>query len=279
MLKNFPENKLLEERAILVGCLGRYDRAIHIYINVFKNPDAAEAYCDDLYEREQCRGPHPVYMALLKEHLKRFFPKQPLEKSAADKRVLELSKLLHRHHGRIDPVQALMVRPSPSDRPSVQSSPVHCSHSHRGAKEGGGGSVLCGWPCTCCVLAARCGSGRCVGSSQVLLAVWNVALAPTSVPRSAITTTTTTTNNNKINHHHTNNNNDDDDDDDDDDNNNNNNNNNNNHQNNNHQNKTTTTTPTTTTGAAAKHFRQAAAVLPGRSLPRRQPQPPQCIRD
>ena len=56
VLQNFPKEKLLEEFAVLLGCLGLYDRAIHIYINNLKKPDAAEDYCNDLYVREECKG-------------------------------------------------------------------------------------------------------------------------------------------------------------------------------------------------------------------------------
>ena len=56
MLNMFPENKLLEERAILLGCLGQYERAIFIYINNLRKPDAAEDYCNDVYVREECHG-------------------------------------------------------------------------------------------------------------------------------------------------------------------------------------------------------------------------------
>lgn len=54
-------------------------------------------------------GPHPVYLALLQEHLKWFFPKKTtvlMDK----KKISDLVRLLQKHHGRIDPVQALKVR-------------------------------------------------------------------------------------------------------------------------------------------------------------------------
>eukprot|EP00750_Incisomonas_marina_P028323 INCI665.2.p1 GENE.INCI665.2~~INCI665.2.p1 ORF type:complete len:937 (+),score=132.78 INCI665.2:197-3007(+) len=106
MLNMFPENKLLEERAILLGCLGQYERAIFIYINNLRKPDAAEDYCNDVYVREECHGPHPAYLALLKVHLKKYFSKNtPL----SPKRVSDLMRLLQRHHSRIDPVLALKV--------------------------------------------------------------------------------------------------------------------------------------------------------------------------
>jgi len=56
ILNTFPENKLLEERAVLLGCVGRYNRAIFIYIQNLGKPSAAEAYCDDVYLREGCHG-------------------------------------------------------------------------------------------------------------------------------------------------------------------------------------------------------------------------------
>ena len=44
---------LFEERALLLGRLGRHDIALAIYAHVLNDPDMAEEYCRKLYDPDK----------------------------------------------------------------------------------------------------------------------------------------------------------------------------------------------------------------------------------
>lgn len=50
VLIHFPPDKLLEERAIILGRLGRHEQALFIYVRVLGDIPRAVAYCSKVYE-------------------------------------------------------------------------------------------------------------------------------------------------------------------------------------------------------------------------------------
>lgn len=53
VLMSFPTNTLLEERAIILGKLGRHEQALIIYMRVLGDVDKAVAYCESVYDPTQ----------------------------------------------------------------------------------------------------------------------------------------------------------------------------------------------------------------------------------
>lgn len=49
ILVHFPLDDLFEERALILGRLGRHQQAISIYINVLNNVQRAVQYCNNVY--------------------------------------------------------------------------------------------------------------------------------------------------------------------------------------------------------------------------------------
>lgn len=52
VLKNFPENDLFEERAIVLGKLKRHEKVLAIYIQILGDVQKAVSYCDDVYDSD-----------------------------------------------------------------------------------------------------------------------------------------------------------------------------------------------------------------------------------
>lgn len=52
VLKTFPCNNLFEERAIILGKLGKHEKVIAIYIQVLGDVDKAADYCESVYQSD-----------------------------------------------------------------------------------------------------------------------------------------------------------------------------------------------------------------------------------
>lgn len=52
ILSNFPTDNLLEERAIILGRLGKHEQALTIYVRALGDIDKATEYCKKIYEKE-----------------------------------------------------------------------------------------------------------------------------------------------------------------------------------------------------------------------------------
>jgi tetratricopeptide (TPR) repeat protein len=55
VLRDFPFDCMYEERAIILGRLGRHEQAISIYINLLNNVPKAIQYCNNVYARYQSK--------------------------------------------------------------------------------------------------------------------------------------------------------------------------------------------------------------------------------
>lgn len=51
VLKDFPTTSLLEERALILGRLGKHEQAIALYVRALNNIDKAKEYCLKVYEK------------------------------------------------------------------------------------------------------------------------------------------------------------------------------------------------------------------------------------
>ncbi|CAG9858629.1 unnamed protein product [Phyllotreta striolata] len=124
ILSSFPTDILLEERAVVLGRLGKDEQALTIYVRALGDIQKAENYCKKVYEKN-LPGCQSVYVSLIKLVLNpdscplslpglNFSPKtaQP---------DLELAlRLLEEHANHMNPLEALAILPD-----SVPVSRIH----------------------------------------------------------------------------------------------------------------------------------------------------------
>jgi len=93
---------LYEERAMLLGRIGRHDQALHIYAHKLHDPKKAEEYCKIHYDPED-KDTRDVFISLLEIYLK------PPEDERVNVRAAQ--GVLSRHSERIDASKALELLP------------------------------------------------------------------------------------------------------------------------------------------------------------------------
>lgn len=101
MLTRFLQvDGLYEERATLLGRLGRHDKALDLYVNKLYSPAKAEAYCAAHFASDPT-----VYLSLLKIFL-------GVEGSSKNMDTAAALEVLRNHHERIDSAEALKLLPN-----------------------------------------------------------------------------------------------------------------------------------------------------------------------
>ncbi|XP_064458413.1 vam6/Vps39-like protein [Ornithodoros turicata] len=125
--ENFPthllSDGLYEEAAIVMGRLGRHEDALTIYVQVLRDHEKAEAYCEREYARNVQRN-KDVFLTLIQLHLYpsklisrvlHLCPKStstPEDETPFQRRVDTALGILSNHVDKIDPLQALAVIPA-----------------------------------------------------------------------------------------------------------------------------------------------------------------------
>ncbi|XP_047347409.1 vam6/Vps39-like protein [Vespa velutina] len=127
ILVHFPFDCLFEERAIILGRLGRHQQAISIYINLLNDIPRAIEYCNNVYERyhneektdkqKKSEGADEVYVMLINQLLK---PDDAgalmagcntkIQRKAQPDPEMAL-RLLEEHASKINPLKALEILP------------------------------------------------------------------------------------------------------------------------------------------------------------------------
>lgn len=73
LLKHLPHNALYEERAVLLGKMNQHQLALSLYVHKLSMPEAALAYCDQVYEyashQSVSRVTSNIYLTLLQIYL------------------------------------------------------------------------------------------------------------------------------------------------------------------------------------------------------------------
>lgn len=115
LISDFPFNGLLEERALLLGRMGKHEHALVIYVHVLKNIRMAEDYCNKYYDRTK-EGSKDVYLSLLRMYLSppdvhclgpiMMKLEEPQANLQAALNVLEL------HHGKLNTTKAIHLLPA-----------------------------------------------------------------------------------------------------------------------------------------------------------------------
>ncbi|TRZ04357.1 hypothetical protein DNTS_015169 [Danionella cerebrum] len=68
LISDFPFDGLLEERALLLGRMGKHEQALFIYVHILCDTTMAEEYCDRHYD-PAANGNKDVYLSLLRMYL------------------------------------------------------------------------------------------------------------------------------------------------------------------------------------------------------------------
>ncbi|XP_024940137.1 vam6/Vps39-like protein isoform X2 [Cephus cinctus] len=128
VLAHFPFDSLFEERAIILGRLGRHKQAISIYMNLLNDIPRAIQYCNNVYARfqnqtnadkvkQQHDGVDEVYVTLIQQLLKPDNEgvlmagcSSKIQKTAQPDLETAL-ELLEEHASKINPLKALEVLP------------------------------------------------------------------------------------------------------------------------------------------------------------------------
>lgn len=58
VLKDFPVNNLIEERALILGRLGKHDQAIALYVRALGDINKAKEYCEQIYAKKRPGSQH-----------------------------------------------------------------------------------------------------------------------------------------------------------------------------------------------------------------------------
>ncbi|XP_050191260.1 vam6/Vps39-like protein isoform X1 [Myiozetetes cayanensis] len=115
LISDFPFDGLLEERALLLGRMGKHEQALFIYVHILKDTSMAENYCHKHYDRNK-DGNKDVYLSLLRMYLSppsvhclgpiKMEVLEPQANLQAALQVLEL------HHSKLDTTKAINLLPA-----------------------------------------------------------------------------------------------------------------------------------------------------------------------
>lgn len=112
-LVQFPYDSMFEERAVILGKLGKHEQVLSIYVMMLGDVNRAIHYCHEVYSNQK-EGADEVYVLLIKMLISppdswlRGVPVSP----ATSKPDLETAlNLLEEHAAKIQPIQALEVLP------------------------------------------------------------------------------------------------------------------------------------------------------------------------
>ncbi|CAG9762236.1 unnamed protein product [Ceutorhynchus assimilis] len=112
ILKDFPTGSLLEERALILGRLGKHDQAIALYVRALGDVKKAENYCSQMYDT----GNKNVYVSLislvlLPDSYPLTLPGVTLSPKTAQPDLELALRLLEDNASKINPVEMLAALP------------------------------------------------------------------------------------------------------------------------------------------------------------------------
>ncbi|KAK7810232.1 hypothetical protein U0070_010396 [Myodes glareolus] len=115
LICDFPFDGLLEERALLLGRMGKHEQALFIYVHVLKDMKMAKEYCHKHYDQNK-EGNKDVYLSLLRMYLSppsihclgpiKLELLEPQANLQAALQVLEL------HYSKLDTTKAINLLPA-----------------------------------------------------------------------------------------------------------------------------------------------------------------------
>ncbi|GLV35804.1 Vacuolar protein sorting 39 [Carabus blaptoides fortunei] len=120
VIQHFPASSLFEERAVILGKLGKHEQVLSIYVNILGDVDRAVAYCNKVFSRGDAIGGE-VYVMLISMLLTPTLDN--LKDTGIDVKLVKLSPktaqpdletalaLLEKYADKIEPIKALSILP------------------------------------------------------------------------------------------------------------------------------------------------------------------------
>uniref|UniRef100_A0A8B9KXG6 CNH domain-containing protein n=1 Tax=Astyanax mexicanus TaxID=7994 RepID=A0A8B9KXG6_ASTMX len=115
LISDFPFDGLLEERALLLGRMGKHEQALFIYVHILKNTYMAEEYCHRHYDK-LADGSKDVYLSLLRMYLSppdvHCLGPIKMELSEPQANLQAALQVLELHHSKLNTTKAINLLPA-----------------------------------------------------------------------------------------------------------------------------------------------------------------------
>lgn len=112
VLKNFPSDDLFEERALILGKLGKHEKVLAIYIQILGDIEKATTYCESVYDASNESNVFAILIKTLLHPPKTPpYTNVPLHPLCLTPNVDAVLELLERHAAKINPHAALQILP------------------------------------------------------------------------------------------------------------------------------------------------------------------------
>uniref|UniRef100_A0A665WC49 VPS39 subunit of HOPS complex n=1 Tax=Echeneis naucrates TaxID=173247 RepID=A0A665WC49_ECHNA len=115
LISDFPFDGLLEERALLLGRMGKHEQALFIYVHILKDTRMAETYCHRHYN-SSVEGNKDVYLSLLRMYLSppdvHCLGPIKMELSGPQANLHAALQVLELHHSKLNTTKAINLLPA-----------------------------------------------------------------------------------------------------------------------------------------------------------------------
>uniref|UniRef100_A0A667YG14 VPS39 subunit of HOPS complex n=1 Tax=Myripristis murdjan TaxID=586833 RepID=A0A667YG14_9TELE len=115
LISDFPFDGLLEERALLLGRMGKHEQALFIYVHILKDTGMAEEYCHRHYDK-LTEGNKDVYLSLLRMYLSppdvHCLGPIKMELSEPQANLKAALQVLELHHSKLNTTKAINLLPA-----------------------------------------------------------------------------------------------------------------------------------------------------------------------
>uniref|UniRef100_A0A673LX09 Vam6/Vps39-like protein n=1 Tax=Sinocyclocheilus rhinocerous TaxID=307959 RepID=A0A673LX09_9TELE len=123
LVSDFPFDGLLEERALLLGRMGKHEQALFIYVHILKDTRMAEEYCHGHYD-PSTNGNKDVYLSLLRMYLSppdvHFLGPIKMELCEPQANLQAALKVLQLHHSKLNTTKAINLLPANTQIREIQ---------------------------------------------------------------------------------------------------------------------------------------------------------------
>jgi hypothetical protein len=128
LISKFPANDLFEERALLLGRLGKHEVALAIYAHILKDPKMAEDYCKRIYDPENEENKE-VYLHLIRVYLHPpslkslgiNLPDKQSEDTEPTRDIITAMSILASYHEKIDTAKVMGMLPDDTKIQDIRS--------------------------------------------------------------------------------------------------------------------------------------------------------------
>lgn len=123
LISDFPFDGLLEERALLLGRMGKHEQALFIYVHILKDTRMAEEYCHGHYD-PAANGNKDVYLSLLRMYLSppdvHFLGPIKMELCEPQANLQAALNVLQLHHSKLNTTKAINLLPANTQIREIQ---------------------------------------------------------------------------------------------------------------------------------------------------------------